>query len=285
MPLPREWTFVVGVSGVAADKTGNAKESYNRASLAARAVKELWNEATGRADATLAEAAAAGPDAADRIRDVLRYRQHPDFPPELLRDRFDQFFEESERIVPAAAEALARADASALGPLVDASQDRAERLLGNQIPETVTLARSARNLGAIAASAFGGGFGGSVWALVSAARGGGLSRRLGSGLPRALSLRRRVQRRSSSPAPARDGSKFADADLRRRILPGLHVPFELPGRGVVLGQLLLESSTPGSSRSACRRTSGSCRENRAASCRPVSTSSFWRARNCRAPIM
>ena len=168
VPLPREWAFVVGVSGVAADKTGNAKESYNRASLAARAVKELWNEATGRADATLAEAAAAGPDAADRIRDVLRYRQHPDFPPELLRDRFDQFFEESERIVPAAAEALARADASALGPLVDASQDRAERLLGNQIPETVTLARSARNLGAIAASAFGGGFGGSVWALVSA---------------------------------------------------------------------------------------------------------------------
>jgi galactokinase len=83
----------------------------------------------------------------------------------MLRDRFDQFFEESERIVPAAAEAFARADASALGPIVDASQERAERQLGNQIPETATLARSARNLGAFAASAFGGGFGGSVWAL------------------------------------------------------------------------------------------------------------------------
>ena len=63
-------------------------------------------------------------------------------------------------------EAFARADAEALSRIVDRSQELAERLLGNQIPETVTLARSARNLGAIAASAFGGGFGGSVWALV-----------------------------------------------------------------------------------------------------------------------
>jgi galactokinase len=42
----------------------------------------------------------------------------------------------------------------------------AETLLGNQVPETVTLQRSARELGAVAASAFGAGFGGAVWALV-----------------------------------------------------------------------------------------------------------------------
>jgi len=40
--------------------------------------------------------------------------------------------------------------------------------LGNQVGETVDLARLARELGASAASAFGAGFGGSVWALVSA---------------------------------------------------------------------------------------------------------------------
>jgi len=34
------------------------------------------------------------------------------------------------------------------------------------VPETVALAREARQLGARAASAFGAGFGGSVWALV-----------------------------------------------------------------------------------------------------------------------
>jgi galactokinase len=164
--LSRDWTFVIAVSGVPSDKTGDAKERYNLASLSASAVLELWNEATGRSDPTLAAAAGLTPDAPDRIRDVLRYRRHPRFRPETLANRFDQFLEESERLVPAAAEAFAKADASALAGIVDRSQERAERLLGNQIPETIALARSARNLGAFAASAFGGGFGGSVWALV-----------------------------------------------------------------------------------------------------------------------
>ena len=164
--LPAGWSFAVAVCGIPSDKTGRARERYNRASLAARAVLALWNEATGRSDSTLAAAVTAAPDAPDRIRDVLARRRHAEFSSDLLRARFDQFYEESERLVPAAAEAFARADAESLARIVDRSQDLAERLLGNQIPETVTLARSARNLGAIAASAFGGGFGGSVWALV-----------------------------------------------------------------------------------------------------------------------
>ena len=57
-------------------------------------------------------------------------------------------------------------DATAFGALASASQDDAERLLRNQTPETSTLARIARELGAYAASGFGAGFGGSVWALV-----------------------------------------------------------------------------------------------------------------------
>jgi len=55
---------------------------------------------------------------------------------------------------------------------VDRSQEAAETLLGNQVPETIHLAASARAAGAAAASAFGAGFGGSVWALVELARGG-----------------------------------------------------------------------------------------------------------------
>ena len=53
-----------------------------------------------------------------------------------------------------------------LGRLVDQSQAMTESLLGNQVRETVWLASFARKLGAAAASAFGAGFGGSVWALV-----------------------------------------------------------------------------------------------------------------------
>jgi len=166
VPLPRSWTFVLAVSGVPSDKTGDAKERYNLASLSARAVLELWNDATRRADPTLAAAAGSAPDAPDRIRDVLRYGRHPRFSPETLGSRFDHFFEESERLVPAAAQAFAKADAMTLSGIVDRSQELAERLLGNQVPETMTLAASARNLGAFASSAFGGGFGGSVWALV-----------------------------------------------------------------------------------------------------------------------
>ena len=54
-----------------------------------------------------------------------------------------------------------------IGELVDRSQELAERYLGNQVAQTIELARSARRLGAVAASAFGAGFGGSVWAMVS----------------------------------------------------------------------------------------------------------------------
>ena len=68
--------------------------------------------------------------------------------------------------VPAALEAFRVSDAKALGTLSADSQDDAEHLLGNQVPETIALAAAAREAGAFAASSFGAGFGGSVWALV-----------------------------------------------------------------------------------------------------------------------
>jgi galactokinase len=157
--LPRDWVFVVAVSGVAAPKTGAAREQYNRASRQAGELLERWRVQTGRRAASLAQALRSGPSAADDMR--ARVAQEP-----ALRDRLEQFLAESEEIIPAAGDALLRGDLDALGPLVDRSQALAERCLGNQVPETVFLARTARELGAAAASAFGAGFGGSVWALV-----------------------------------------------------------------------------------------------------------------------
>ena len=46
------------------------------------------------------------------------------------------------------------------------AQKLAETLLGNQIAETIFLTDGARTSGAVASSAFGAGFGGSVWAIV-----------------------------------------------------------------------------------------------------------------------
>jgi galactokinase len=166
--LPPGWVFVVASSGVASDKTGAVKERYNRLSLAAAAILELWNRSARREDPSLFAAATAVHDAPERIRDLLRVIPVDGYTPEFLGGRFDQFLEESAVLIPGVAAWLAREDVVPIGELVDRSQELAERCLGNQIPETVALQRSARSLGAAAASAFGGGFGGSVWAIVAA---------------------------------------------------------------------------------------------------------------------
>jgi galactokinase len=61
------------------------------------------------------------------------------------------------------------ADFAAIGALVDRSMAMAEYALRNQVAETSFLARAARERGAAAASAFGAGFGGAVWAMVATA--------------------------------------------------------------------------------------------------------------------
>jgi galactokinase len=175
VPMPEGYVFVVAASGVEASKIGEARASYNRASLGVSAILRLWCEATGRADETLAQAAVSAPDAPRQIRALLRsvgleeiHQGHFAFSARELVDRFEAFVGESMGLVSAVAEALARADLRRAGDLVDQSQRQAELWLGNQIPQTIALARSARELGAAAASAFGAGFGGSVWALVKA---------------------------------------------------------------------------------------------------------------------
>ena len=166
IPLPAGWTFAIASSGVRASKTGAARELYNRASLSAKAVLEQWIAASGSDDPSLDAAVRKSADAAGEIRDALGKSQRSDFSADELLQRFEQFALESQELIPAAAEAFTHGDARAIGEVVDRSQAAAGRFLKNQVPETVALARSARELGAIASSAFGAGFGGSVWALV-----------------------------------------------------------------------------------------------------------------------
>jgi galactokinase len=165
--LDPEVTFVVAVSGVSASKTGAARDRYNAAAAATSRLLDVWRASTGRADRVLAQALSSAPDAAVRLRDVLRDSRASDA--RALEERLGQFIEESSAIIPAASDTLDRRDYTGFGTLVDRSQALAEQCLGNQIPETSALARTARDLGALAASAFGAGFGGSVWALVPAA--------------------------------------------------------------------------------------------------------------------
>lgn len=165
--FPADHVFVVASSGVVAEKTGAAREGYNRASLMARAILDQWNKAMDDHAPTLGALLARDADNADRVMELLA---EP-----ALRDRLAQFIAESTVIIPQAVAALARGDLVTLGRLVDDSQRNAELLLHNQVAETIQLARSARAGGAVAASAFGAGFGGSVWALVRAHDAGGFA--------------------------------------------------------------------------------------------------------------
>lgn len=165
VPFPKDHLLVVATSGVAAEKTGAARDRYNRLSMMVREILDQWQSTTGEQQSSLAAAIGASPDAADRIRSMLGF----DAAAKLAR--LEHFLVESNELIPAAADALAQGDLEQLGSVVDRSQQAAEELLGNQIPETSFLARSARELGAVAASAFGAGFGGSVWALVAEPRG------------------------------------------------------------------------------------------------------------------
>jgi galactokinase len=206
--LPAGYILVIGVSGVVAVKTGAAKARYNRASLAVRKILELWRGETGRNDPTIAAAIAHAPEAADQIREILRASADPDFPARYLCERFEQFHDESTVIIPSAVDALEHRDLGDFGSLVDRSQQGAEKLLGNQVPETIALAQSARALGAVAASAFGAGFGGSVWALVAADEAAEFEQRWASRYHARFPAADRARFFTTNPGPAGLGLDF-----------------------------------------------------------------------------
>ncbi|HRP07447.1 MAG TPA: galactokinase family protein, partial [Gemmatimonadales bacterium] len=159
--FPREWTFVVASSGVHASKTGSVQRHYNLLSADARAILKSWNDAHGGAETSLLDVLSrAGAEAElGSLLSVL-----PDAG--RLSRRLSQFRSETLELIPAAVTAVARGDASALGSAIDRSWRIGAEVLANQTPETMHLAESARGLGALAASPFGAGFGGSVYAIV-----------------------------------------------------------------------------------------------------------------------
>jgi len=157
--LPEDFCFVIAASGITAEKTGAAMEKYNRVS---RLVSEIVNAWKG-AEKTLAEIVEnAGLDG------VKKFIAENDFafPKDELIERVEQFYVESFEIIPKVSALLENGEVEKIGALIDLSQQNAEIFLRNQTSETIHLQRSAREFGAAASSAFGAGFGGSVFALV-----------------------------------------------------------------------------------------------------------------------
>jgi galactokinase len=162
--VPDAWSFVIAASGVAAQKTGPARESYNRLAQLAADLLDTWNQVEP-AQPSLHAALATSASAPDRLRHLLERSGQEGGRHAALSARLDHFLREDARVTEAL-DAFRTGNRAALGNLSADSQDDAETLLGNQVPETVALAQLARDHGAFAASSFGAGFGGSVWALV-----------------------------------------------------------------------------------------------------------------------
>ena len=162
-PMPAEWAFVVAASGVEAHKAAGARDRYNRASLATQALVDVWRRGGGAAGQTLAQILKTA-GAAEELQSRIGRLPHPDFTATELTIRLEHFAREDARVLEFA-DAFRRADVEGVGALARASHDDADRLLDNQIPETRALASLAYDAGAFAASAFGAGFGGSVWGL------------------------------------------------------------------------------------------------------------------------
>lgn len=168
-PMPHEWQCVVMTSGVHAGKASDVRDQYNRASRAVVALVDLWTRAGRPAAPTLAAVLASGPGAADELRAIVRGARVDGFHSDELLRRLAHFEGEDRRAVDAV-EAVRKRDAAALGEIMRASQQAADTELGNQVDETRALARSALAAGALAATSFGAGFGGSVWALIEGDR-------------------------------------------------------------------------------------------------------------------
>ncbi len=161
--LPEELTFVVVNSGVIAEKTGSALEKFNAVAGRAGRLVELWNKSSDEKIGCLADSMKT-PEFMNKFLGILSEHSELDRK-ELLTLRLEQFIHESERLIPEVGDCLSRHSFVRLGTLVDMSQRLAETHLLNQVAETIELQHRAREAGAIAASAFGAGFGGGVWAL------------------------------------------------------------------------------------------------------------------------
>lgn len=162
--LPEDWRVVVASSGVAAEKTGSALESYNRLARGVAILLDLWNRSEDPA-VSLASALGSSTAAAARLSTIIRGTPIDGWSSQALEARLRHFIREDAR-VPQAVCAFRDGNARAVGELAAASQSDSEHLLRNQVDRTVTLTRLAMACGAFAARSFGAGFGGSVWAMV-----------------------------------------------------------------------------------------------------------------------
>ncbi len=162
--MPAHTRFVIGSSGVRSRKSSSELGLYNNAVEIAEAGLDAWNHALEVDFSTLGTLVSSPVFSLEKLAVILE--THGKEEARAIMNRVEHFVVETTQIIPDAIRFLRNGDLCGFGDAVNHSQELSDRLLGNQVDETRFLARSARDHGAIASSAFGAGFGGSVWALV-----------------------------------------------------------------------------------------------------------------------
>lgn len=164
--FPEDLAIVVANSGVQAPKTGTAMEQFNHVSRRAALAVAKFNSDFQASHSNLREIVTDV--CSRRLGDQAAVERNfqKDAASRDLWERYVQFQREDTEFIPEALRALSARDYSRLGRVIDESHDLSREYLRNIIPEIDRLQRSARALGAVAASGFGAGFGGSAYAIV-----------------------------------------------------------------------------------------------------------------------
>ena len=168
--IPSDMVFVTVQSGVIAEKASGALESYNRLALLAQELTRLAAaqlDTSSEGSPNLAAYLRSDPENGQRLEQLIRKPgQLLEQTPEDLLKRLQHFHLESEELIPAWPDPWTGASVPTIASLAERSTVAARDLLGNQVPETLWLTEALGEAGALAASPFGAGFGGSVWALI-----------------------------------------------------------------------------------------------------------------------
>ena len=170
---PADHALVVAFSGVRAEKTKEALERYNLVSLRAREAAAACNHAWGTNYPNLRGVADHAEVRHGRLALRAIDRALSGTPRPLgLPARVRQFVLEDRRYLPEAERALCSRDMDGFGRMLDLSHAASRKYLWNIVPQVDFLQQEAVRLGALGASGFGAGFGGSVVAVVPSAGAG-----------------------------------------------------------------------------------------------------------------
>jgi len=159
-----QYSVIVAFSGKRAEKTKEAMTKYNRLSLLASSAVNALNEIHGTHFSLLRDfykELPSGQKAHAAYKHLLEYTKE-----KALAERACQFFKERD-ILRRAVACLKDDNIHEFGNLINESHDLSRKYLKNIVPEIDYLQKCANSLGALGATGFGAGFGGSCYAVVT----------------------------------------------------------------------------------------------------------------------